>query len=395
LVSAEALTLAQTVAGTLAINPKVIGAALLVLVGVGAAVAVLTRPLFTPQASTALTADRFRREARQPAKQPDSKKPARVWAERSTLSVSKGSVRVLALGPGGKQLATLGSPSNQGGRIPGIDELLQENHPKLWDTTSGKRLKVFSEERPMDQISSLAFAPDGKTLATAELGVTLWDVATGTLKATFPEPVSVAGVVFSPNGKTLALARADGVIRFCDLGNGFLTTLPKTVANLSGAAFNPDSKRLITVSFDGKVQVWDAARPTLRATHQVGRHTAPRVLSRDGKMVAAPVATPGDASIQVWDVATTKLKATLTPEDELGWINALTFAPDGKTLALGNSSGIVTLWDLATRKERTRLMGLKGRVTALVFAPDGQSLAGGDPEGTVKIWHFDVPRRNP
>jgi WD40 repeat protein len=238
----------------------------------------------------------------------------------------------------------------------------------------------------MGQISSLALAPDGKTLATAELGVILWDVATGTVKATFPETISVAQVVFSHHGHTLAFARADGVLRFWDLRKGILTTLPKAMPFLSHAAFSADSKTLITADFHGKVQTWDVARGRLRATRKAGSHAGPRVLSGNGTLLVNTVPTPGDPSFQLWDVATGKLQAVLTPEDEAGWVNALAFAPDGKTLAVGSSTGTVTLWDIAARKERLRLSGLKGRVTALVFAPDGPMLAAGDSEGTVKIW---------
>jgi RNA polymerase sigma factor (sigma-70 family) len=395
LVSAEGLALAQTMARTTLANPKVIVAALLVFAAVGAAAALLVRPLFAPQARTTQTAERPRPRINLPVKLPEKKQPPRLWRERHTWTVSRGSVRGLALAPGAKYLATLGSPRQEIGKLPEIQELLEETHPKLWNTANGKKLQVFSAERPMDQISSLAFAPDGKTLATAEMGVVLWDVTTGNVKATFPEPTSVAQVVFSPDGRTLALARADGVLRFADLGKGVLTTLPKSVPPPATMTFTPDSKRLITAAFDGQVQVWEVAGRTLRSTRQVGKDVAPRVLSADGKTLAASVFAVGDPSVEIWDVATGKLRATLTPRDEQGWTNALAFAPDGKRLAAGSSEGAVLLWDRPARKEPVRLSGLKGRVTALVFAPDNQFLAGGDSQGTVKVWQLGGPARTP
>ena len=62
-----------------------------------------------------------------------------------------------------------------------------------------------------DRVLAVAFSPDGKTLASENGGVTLWQVSTGQelllLEHTFP----VTSLAFSPDGKVLALLGRDRV----------------------------------------------------------------------------------------------------------------------------------------------------------------------------------------
>jgi WD40 repeat protein len=57
---------------------------------------------------------------------------------------------------------------------------------------------------------------------------------------------------------------------------------------------------------------------------------------------------------------------------------------DGKLLAAGDGTGVVKVWDTATRAELSTFRGHKDAVTALAFSPDGRTLASGG--GTVKLY---------
>ncbi len=72
-------------------------------------------------------------------------------------------------------------------------------------------------------VSSVAFSPDGKTLASGSRDSTirLWDIASGNQKG---QPLtghtdSVYSVAWSPDGKTLASGSWDKTIRLWDVGN--------------------------------------------------------------------------------------------------------------------------------------------------------------------------------
>jgi WD40 repeat protein len=79
---------------------------------------------------------------------------------------------------------------------------------KLWDVATGE-LKATLEGHS-HWMNSVAFSPDGLTLASGKL----WDVATGELKATLEGHSHwVNSVVFSPDGLTLASGSDDCTIK--------------------------------------------------------------------------------------------------------------------------------------------------------------------------------------
>ena len=66
-----------------------------------------------------------------------------------------------------------------------------------------------------------------------------------------------------------------------------------------------------------------------------------------------------------------------------GWVAAVAFSPDSKTLASGGADNVVRLWDVATGKETAVLKGHTDYVCAAAFSPDGKTLATGSFDGTA------------
>ncbi|RYO95181.1 hypothetical protein DL764_007729 [Monosporascus ibericus] len=119
-------------------------------------------------------------------------------------------------------------------------------------------------------VSSVAFSPDSKMLASAsyDMTVRLWDTATGRLRQTLEgHNDSISSVAFSPDSKILASASTDKTVRLWDTATGRLwQTLEGHDSPISSVAFSPDSKILASASNDITVRLWDTTTGRLRQT---------------------------------------------------------------------------------------------------------------------------------
>ncbi|MGA8461877.1 MAG: hypothetical protein WB800_41250, partial [Streptosporangiaceae bacterium] len=91
----------------------------------------------------------------------------------------------------------------------------------------GSRIATLTDPGSNPTVSSVAFSPDGKIVATADLngGAYLWDVATGQRIATLSGPspdsnVGMSSVAFSPDGKIVATANLNGVTYLWGIATG-------------------------------------------------------------------------------------------------------------------------------------------------------------------------------
>lgn len=106
-------------------------------------------------------------------------------------------------------------------------------------------------------------------------------------------------------------------------------------------------------------------------------------MSPDGQIVAV-----GDSSglIYLWQIATTQLLATL--EGHTSWVWSVAFSPDGRLLASSGSDTSVRLWDVQSRQCLWIATEHTGCVWSVTFSPDGQRLASGSDDHRVRVWNL-------
>nr|MBI3613812.1 caspase family protein [Nitrospirota bacterium] len=272
--------------------------------------------------------------------------------------------------------------------------------PKLWDLTTVRMIRQFQEGYAAFYPNQIALSKDGRLLAFGGLGkITLKEIDSGREVGTLLGQGLVSAVVFSPDGRILVSSSGGSAIIW-DLATGQpLRTLTghKSAENITSMAWSSGGRSIVTVSgrMNGTAKLWDAATGQESQTMQFGESGSvtcvafspdSKLLAGGGRLVktsAHNVRTSG--MITLWNVATGKQVKSIEAHE--GVIESLAFSPDGQLLASGSSDTQVKLWDVSSGKEIRVLKGHAGTVKSAVFSSDGRFLATAGDDGAMKLWN--------
>ena len=245
---------------------------------------------------------------------------------------------------------------------------------------------------------SLAFSPDGSLLAAAfgyfadphpydgSKWAQIYRVATGrpTGPALSGRIASISTVAFSPDGRELATGGNDSRVVVHDLATGAIVGDPMVMSTpVWSVAFDPVHPRVLVGDLAPEMGVFDAASGRqIRRLASVVQATP--TFAPDGHVVAVG----GNGPVQLYD--STRLEAAGAPIDAQTGTEIPVFRSDGR-LVISGSSGPVTVWDLAGRSVLDR--PVPDAATYVFPLPGGQLVAAPDFGDAVTLYDAQSLRR--
>jgi WD40 repeat protein len=328
---------------------------------------------------------------------PDGRLVATVCGEESVrlwqASTGKERLRIpvaavsLAFSPDGKTVATTGFSG--------------DNAIHFWDATTGQERRTLRATEPGYFPTGITFSSDGKVLATIYwvknapkkgrrrppivARISVWRVDTGKEVDGFKAPEAGAlAVALAPDGKALAVGHRTGIYLY-DAGTGRKSrALRRHNASSVVLAFSSAGTLASASGDETVVRLWDAG--TGREKHVLRGHKEPvssLAFSRDGKRLVSGWGRLAGA-FRVWDIASGK--PILTHHSLFGLQSgSLALSPGGKTVADGGTRlrHKPSFWDVATGKEIVHERGHEFTVGLVGFAPGGKVVTAG---ARIRIW---------
>ncbi|MGE3819894.1 MAG: protein kinase [Isosphaeraceae bacterium] len=311
---------------------------------------------------------------------------ARIWdlrhnVQEIVIEVGRWPVTCLAVTPDLSRLAT-----------SGLDFAIRQ-----WD---GRGEFAGNDWAPVHRgrIWSLAYDQDARILAgSGEDGaVTLLDCQPigGPLGKQYLRGIRSTPFRYfspSPDGRVLAVTAPGLAFRLVDLETR------ETIAALGAKedaqrvnclAYSSDGRFLVTGCSDSLVEVWDLAKRERVRRLPTGVGPIEVLASspnRDRPTFAATNLETG-RPVSLWDKFDRDRPILIPWPIEGSGVTALAFSPDGRTLAIGGSRGLMILWDLARRRPRATWNAGREAINDVDFSEDGHLMATTDSEGHVKIW---------
>ncbi len=235
---------------------------------------------------------------------------------------------------------------------PAMSSLWYNVDEALFDITEGIRKVVMQlGQKPFSPSEAIPSQASKRESEAVSLTV-LTPPPAKPLSSLMPEAVSllrtlkghtkdVTSVAFSPDGQTLASGSDDGTLRLWNLASGKeLRTLTRHTYSVISVAFSPDGQTVASCGSDTKIKLWNlASGKELRTLTGHTNMILSVAFSPDGQTLASG---SGDQTIKLWNLASGKELRTLT--GHTSYVLTMAFSPDGQTLASGSADKTIKIW---------------------------------------------------
>jgi WD40 repeat protein len=238
---------------------------------------------------------------------------------------------------------------------------------------------------------SVAFAPDGKTIATgsADGSASIWDAVTGSLKRDLiGHEGPVYGVAIAGDGKT-ATASADGTARIWNIASGeCIASLDGHTGAVLGVDISRDGMLVGTASADRTAKIWSNGE----CVALLSGHTKPVRKVRFSKLTFLLATCSDDCTAKLWRLASRRndpgveqAECYLTLKGHTGPVYDIAFDKEASALASVSSDKTIQLWRTPDGHNLRKLTGQGSEVLSVAFSPSGSYIATGT-RGGFKLW---------
>ncbi|MEB3215518.1 MAG: serine/threonine-protein kinase [Nostocales cyanobacterium 94392] len=313
----------------------------------------------------------------QPSIQPVSKTEEQInqgqLAVFQTLDLNYDSTSSIAIAPDSKTMVT--------NSIFGV---------KLWSLVTKQEISVFNPDN--SKVNVVAINAYGTKFVSAgdDKIITIWNLATGqqirTLQA-HSQPIHA--LVFSPDGKILASAGDDNSVKLWNVSTGQeITSFNRHGSRVNSLAFDWQGKMLASGSFDGTIKIWDITTQKLLRTLSKNSSKVYSVnfIKKSGTTSNSSVIGSYNNAIGMWNPITGEKIRTFRGHSRL--VTSTAVSSQSNLLASGSSDNTIKLWNLETGELLITLRGHSGKIESLAFNKDGSILVSSASDKTIKVWQI-------
>lgn len=189
----------------------------------------------------------------------------------------------------------------------------------------------------------------------------------------------------SPDGKRVASGDRDNAIKIWQLDTGaemFTLSGQEWFASANSIAWSPDG-RILAGALGENITIWQGSNGEELHTLDL-RALVYAIAFIDGQTLAS-----GDASgaVTIWQPFTGDSRQLC---EHSSGITSLAISPNRQILASGSEDATIQLWSLVTGEQIRTLAGHSSGICSVAISPDGRILASGSSDKTVKLWQLDT-----